>query len=89
MEQPIVRQTTTVDWPLDIAIKGGNALVPFTQTFQVEGMVGSITCATDAATDSIKVSFDSPTTAVLDLRVFNQLDSSAPIVSLHRDVVEL
>lgn len=92
-----VRRTLNIDWPLNLVVNSKNELVPFTDTFQTpslapgEGDQSTITCATEygqKGESGIKIILDLGYPATLDLKIFNQFDSSRPIFSRFRDTAD-
>lgn len=81
----------TVDWPIDLPFTSKGELVPFTQSFQVPSQFqysSVVTCSTELDSHShtgLKIVVDLGYEASVDVRIYNQLDSSAPIISLFRD----
>ncbi|KAG8937558.1 hypothetical protein FRC00_004070 [Tulasnella sp. 408] len=90
--------TLNVDWPLNMVVNTKDELVPFTRTFKTpslaSGTVNSstITCATEYSQNGdggIGLILDLGYPATLDLKMFNQFDSSRPISIRFRDTADL
>ncbi|KAG8990497.1 hypothetical protein FRB90_001740 [Tulasnella sp. 427] len=93
-----VRRTLNVDWPVNLVVNSKNELVPFNQTFATPSLApgeaanSTITCGTEFASNgqsSVVISLDLGYPATLDLKIFNQFDSSKPIYSRFRDTADL
>ncbi|KAG8937562.1 hypothetical protein FRC00_004074 [Tulasnella sp. 408] len=93
-----VRRTLNIDWPLNMVVNTKGELVPFTHTFQTPSLApangdsSTITCATEYSQEGnsgIQIILDLGYPATLDLKIFNQFDSSRPIFSRFRDTADL
>ncbi|KAG8904100.1 hypothetical protein FRC01_008873, partial [Tulasnella sp. 417] len=93
-----VRRTLNIDWPLNLVVNTKKELLPFSQTFQTPtlapglGDTSIITCGTEYdqnGASGIRISLELGYPATLDLKIFNQFDSSRPIFSRFRDTADL